>query len=51
MNRKELFQDQEEASKLFLKFLNKTEESLEKDIDTIEEWIKSQPHLPEITST
>lgn len=45
-----LYQNPKEAHELFLKFINKTEESIEKDVDTIEEWIKTQPHLPEVTS-
>lgn len=35
---------------LFLEQMGKTAESFEKDIDIIEEWVKTQKHLPEITS-
>lgn len=35
---------------IVLKALNLTEQDFEKDIDTVEEWVKNQKHLPEITS-
>lgn len=39
-----------EARKMFLEKMGRSQEDFEKDIDTIEEWLKSQKHLPEITS-
>lgn len=45
-----LFQYTQETIELNLKFLGKTQESLDKDIDVIIEWLKTQPHLPEIPS-
>lgn len=50
MKSKVLFQNLDAINKLYLEFLNKTQESIEKDIDTIIEWVKGQPHLPEVPS-
>lgn len=47
MNKKILFQHREEDKKLFLKLINKSEESFEDDINIIEKWLKTQLHLPE----
>lgn len=32
------------------KELNKTKRDLEKDVQIVEDWMKTQPHLPEIPS-
>lgn len=45
-----LFQNNQELFELHLTVLGITQQSLDKDIDTIVEWIKSQPHLPEVPS-
>lgn len=45
-----VFNDHEQISKLLLQFLDTTQEELEADIDRVQEWLKKQSHLPEISS-
>lgn len=40
----------QDARKCFLQEMGRNEHSFEKDIDTIVDWLKTQKHLPEITS-
>lgn len=48
MSQNALFQYSEDVITALLKIFGKTMEDIEKDVDTIKEWIKTQPHFPEI---
>lgn len=45
-----LFQNKQHANDLYLRFIERTQESVETDIDTIVKWLQTQTHLPEIPS-
>lgn len=43
-----LFGDKSDRLKMALKLYDKSISDLDQDINILKEWIKSQPHLPEI---
>ncbi|XP_063916407.1 retinol-binding protein pinta-like isoform X3 [Zophobas morio] len=45
-----MFAISEEAKKRVYEIFNRTEEMVKEDAQTVKEWMKSQPHLPEILS-
>lgn len=43
-----LFKVKENSIKSMYEHFNRTKEDVDKDIEIILEWLKTQPHLPEI---
>ena len=43
-----LFQDVDVAKKNAAQFFNKNPESINQDIRIIQQWLQTQPHLPEL---
>ncbi|RZC39700.1 hypothetical protein BDFB_012916 [Asbolus verrucosus] len=44
----DLFHVDESVWKKALELFDRTEKSFEEDVETVKEWMKTQPHLPEI---
>ena len=43
-----MFQINEEAKKKIYEEFNRKEEIIGEDVETIKNWLKTQPHLPEV---
>lgn len=46
---KEAIQHTEEEKQAILKCYGRTKDSIEEDVKIIQNWLKTQPHIPEIT--